>query len=358
MSSDQNLPEDSLTPPEVSPKGHEPVKGEAAPTSKKVTEPKPETSPKSAKPFAPAPQHPAEEHHLKVEDDEHLLEVEDDGDTFWLIQRVIWGILKSIMAIGFVGFLIWIVWGGYGPASKKRIEQVTEKKVEVPVTRPKKPIKKLVEKPISRPIKTELLSRRSDAIQAAGWNEWIENARLASFKTVLAESIAWTRDTEAFFEVPLPRMITGKTRTLRARKIENVLSEIWELLERSILIRQKLISQINEFSQLSEAEQQVTFVQETAFFDAIDNSDPTRISEFLTQKIDADKRQLEYSTQSEARTILLEKMGAYDEVLRNVHENITANRAALVEDIRVVEFPEDPFGRVQSLEEWREKIER
>ena len=357
MSADQNLPEDSLTPPEASPKGQEPVGSkEPAPASKEVPESKPpEVPPEVAKPFTPVSF--AEEHHLKVEDDKHLLEVEEDeGDSFWLIQRVIWGILKSILVIGFIGFLVWIVWRG--PASKEQVEPKGEKKIEAPVTVPEKPVKKSVEKPVSRPIKTELLSRRSDAIRAAGWNEWIENTRLADFKTVLAESIAWTRDTEAFFEVPLPRMIAGKTRALRARKIENVLSEIWKLLERSILIRQKLISQISEFSRLSEVERQVTIAQETAFFDAIERSDPTHISKFLAQKIDADIKQLKYSTQSEARTILLQKIGAYDEVLRNVHENITANRAALIENIRVVEFPEDPFGRVVSPEQWREKIER
>jgi hypothetical protein len=42
-------------------------------------------------------------------DEDHLLE--DDGDSFWMIQRFVWGTIKTILLIGGIGLVLWLVWG-------------------------------------------------------------------------------------------------------------------------------------------------------------------------------------------------------------------------------------------------------
>lgn len=46
---------------------------------------------------------------LLSDEDEDLL-VENDGDFFWVLQKVVWGVLKVILIGGFVSFIVWFIW--------------------------------------------------------------------------------------------------------------------------------------------------------------------------------------------------------------------------------------------------------
>ena len=48
-----------------------------------------------------------------VEDEDYV--IEEDGDFFWVIQRIAWGIIKTLLVLAMVGSLIWLIWGGKLP---------------------------------------------------------------------------------------------------------------------------------------------------------------------------------------------------------------------------------------------------
>ena len=78
-----------------------------------------------------------------VEDEDFL--VEEDGDFFWVIQRIAWGTIKTLLAVAIIGVFVWIIWGVNLPFGNNNSEadpftqdslQTTERENRIPITRP------------------------------------------------------------------------------------------------------------------------------------------------------------------------------------------------------------------------------
>ena len=91
---------------------------------------------------------------------------------------------------------------------------------------------------------------------------------------------------------------------------------------------------------------------EQEFIEALKNSNPVGISAILDRKIEAEKDLQRYAVDAEARQIFSQKISEYSLVLENLQTVLTANKSAIVQDIQVVNFPADPFGRVIDLGAW------
>ena len=69
------------------------------------------------------------------------LALESDGDVFWLIQRVLWGILKLVSVLGVIVGVIWLIWGEMPHKKGETKQKVSVEKITEKVA-PKKEVKR------------------------------------------------------------------------------------------------------------------------------------------------------------------------------------------------------------------------
>ncbi|MBT3348825.1 hypothetical protein HN954_00060 [bacterium] len=288
---------------------------------------------------------------LEISEENDELEIETDGDVFWLVQHILWGTLKIAVVLGILGGIAWMIWGGDHSnilkieSSKKPVatesaaKQKNEPEKSVPVETPEK----LVVPAIAT---IQVAPQKNLVSSTASWNYWLEKNRLREISGTLADAVNWTKKTESIFEIPFAQQIDGNSAAIRSMKLEKLSGEIYRLLESAAPLQRSLVAQGTEFSNRAAQQKTVAQAAESQFVTALSKSDPTGLEEFLAQKIEAEKNELAFSIEAEAREILWGKIDSYRVVLENVFQNISTNHDAIVQDIRVVDFPSDPFGRV------------
>jgi len=282
----------------------------------------------------------------KKEDGE-LYERLDEDDSFWVIQRVVWGIVKMAVILGVIFFIIWMIWNpSENPLdSRPRAQKSEQKKADNSVKIDKK-------KPKTRNIYNSL-SKEDPIISIVRQHENAEKT-LANFRrNSLEDGIFWLKKMRTFFQVPPQNLISEKLPRLRAENFRQVLAKIDFLIADSSRIRLRLNRERLEFLSIGEKINQNSINAEKLFLNAVSATRPEIISSSLEQKIDSAKRFSELQHRAEARRIILEKMENYDRAIRNLREIMIANKDAIIKDIRVVQFPVDPWGRVLSPTEWR-----
>lgn len=332
--------------------------------------------------------------------DEDLLDIEDDEDTMWMIQRVGFGILKIIGVLAILVFIFWSIWGGSSKNSKttknstdKKIEKIEKpKNLETKKKNTANPAKKDSPKKESSGFWSNLFSKNDSQekeqkettnkkteivipsvskeevreletetkkssphmamVQIIAWNYWLEKDRLLGKKNTPGEVALWTKDAEALFDVPFGEQIKGNNDLEREKRVNSLTENTSLLLKKAENIQNKLLAEIAEFSDKEQKKTNEATEYERLFLQAMNTSDPTGIDEFLAKKIAAEKGQIANGIEAESRRILSQKVDSYAQVLKNLHEYLLANKKALVKDVQVVDFPEDPFNRIVPLETW------
>jgi hypothetical protein len=191
-------------------------------------------------------------------------------------------------------------------------------------------------------------------IQIMAWNYWLEKDRLLGQKNTPGEVALWTKDAESLFDVPFAEQVKGRNDFEREKKVKTLVTDSTNLLKKAENLQNKLLAEMREYeikekSYIAEATE-----YERLFLEAMNKSDPAGIDQFLAKKIEAEKKQLENGIEKESRQYLAEKIDSYAQVLVNLREYLIANRKALVKDVQVVQFPEDPFHRIIPLETWKQ----
>lgn len=350
-------------------------------------------------------EHEDEERLDEIEDeykelDEDLIDV-DEEDTMWLIQRVGIGILKIVGVVGIIGLILWSIWGGSNESEQPKSEQtnqVVEKEntQQKPVVKnsPKEEVSKkedaekktekvgLWEKIFGSPKKVEIIPKEKEnntekiipavtlqeenllaqeqksltpdtsSIQLMAWNYWMEKERLLGQKSTPGEIALWTKDAEALFDVPFARQVSGSSDIEREKRVNALFKNTEILLTKAENIQNKTLAEISEFEAKQQLYTQEAIVHEQRFLAAMQSSDPSGIDEFLKDKIAAEKKQLENGIEAESRRLLSQKLDNYAQVIINLRNYLRVNRKALVKDVQVVVFPEDPFNRIISIQEW------
>lgn len=344
------------------------------PAPEPVATPTPESAPEvNAAPFAAEePETETEvvdEENIEKEEnqfddlDEELVDVHDSADTIWLLRRVGMGLLKVVLILGGIGLLAWLIWGDnknikseLGRVKEFRIEE-TVKKPEV--VKPKEitpPVKKVVipeeTKSQEEQVETTEITTHGGGLNLASWNYWMETQRLRAQAGTPGDVIRWKREVETLFEISFLQQITGNNSIDRAHKISTLLQRIDYLLQNGDKLQAVLSKEIVDFSTKSNAAQEQSIASEQQFLNAMQESDPTNIGDYLYQKGEAEKDVQKHAVAAEGRRIFSEKIGEYQSILLNVQTAVTVNRDALIQDIQVVNFPADPFGRVIPLEQW------
>ena len=288
--------------------------------------------------------------------DEDLSDLEESTDTVWLLRRVGIGIIKALFILGGLGLIGWLIWGGGDKLDLKKtkeeiplvIQSVREKipSVKDIFTQPKQS----VEGDINT---SSVVLQSAEGRSLVLWNYWMETQRLANQEGILADVLIWKREVETLFEISFPQQINGETAILRDYQIGRLLQTIERFISHAGVLQQRLSQDIVEFSAKAAVAQNISVAVEQEFINALRNSNPEGISEILDKKIAAEKDLQKFSIDAEARQIFVQKISEYWLVLENVQTALTMNRAAIAQDIRVVNFPSDPFGRVISPEAWQ-----
>jgi hypothetical protein len=187
------------------------------------------------------------------------------------------------------------------------------------------------------------------------WNYWLETQRISGQKGIPAEVLLWKREVEVLFEIPFPQQINGNTSIARNHQIGVLLQRIDQLLNRASLLQEKLSQDILEFTNKATIVRNQSLEFEQEFLNALQSSNPVGIAVILDKKIEAEKSLQQHAVDAEAREIFAQKISEYGLILENMQTLLTMNRDSIVQDIQVVNFPADPFGRVIPPEEWKMK---
>ncbi len=385
MSEDQKAPQNGSVPipnrdgapsknPFQSPEGEENGKKEvekkdSEPTKAEPEKELPKPTPPEKKATAPSEsliEEAAEAELEEVDEAEELLS-EEEGDFFWVIQRVVWGILKTVVVIGIIGFVIWLIWGT-GSAPKKKIE-IPEVPKEVIETVPEekkeesggffgffgKKEKEVIEVPeipeetqepqeimTLPPIPPE--KRILDLNEKIGqWNQ----------QSTILSSVFWLQRVNNFVNLPASELIHSTVPQVRADQINRILSEIQLLIWYSEILQQKLVEEYTYFATESQNANQDSVLNEDAFMTALQQYDGVRAETFLHQKARAEEKVVDNSVQASGRKIILQNIQIYDQRLRYLYENMIANKPALIYNIQVVNFPGSTLEIILSPQEWR-----
>ncbi len=290
----------------------------------------------------------AELDHLEEEDDELL--ADQEGDVFWMAQQVIWNIIKIVFFLGLFSFILWAIWGPTweGEKIKEKIKEV--EKVVVPE---KPPVKK--EKPVAAP---PLVKKEEKIPQPylPPENRILElNEKFADWnkKSSILSATSWLARANSFFDIPASELIHSNVPQIRTAQINKIIQEVQLLIEYSEILQKKLVEEYTYFAEQSQTANQNSVLNEDAFFAALQQFDGSKIEIFLNQKANAEKQVVSNSVQASGRKMLLQNIQNYDTRLRSLHENIIANKQALIYNIQVVSFPGDSLEIILSPQEWR-----
>jgi hypothetical protein len=313
-------------------------------------------------------------------DEDHLLE--DDGDSFWMIQRFVWGTIKTILLIGGIGLVLWLVWGNGSfklptfnvnlptfekSETKKTEKNETSKSKKLNIFRPKsdETTPKIVHHPSSKPLRIKNPAKLKDlSWSASKWNIWLQsqtqsdkamgeipqgNRRTSSFSgQTTTESVKWLRDAEKFFAVKPLNWITGANPRSRESELNRMIRTIDYLLERSAQLKSKLQIEIAQERMIASSEQSQINTAENQILKEIDQLHGQQLESFMRQKITAENQKFSAETESWLRSSLLQKIKKYEPPLQNIKQNAQTNRQAIIHNIKVVNFPNDPFQRIEA----------
>ncbi|MCF7830494.1 hypothetical protein K9M41_00650 [Candidatus Gracilibacteria bacterium] len=282
-----------------------------------------------------------------IKPEEELL-IEQGEDFFWILQRVIWGVVKTAIILGIIGFLIWLIWR----PEKKEISKDMEKLI--PAVTEEGTTEKMGNK---FPIKIPELPPLSDVIEELEDIPPVPDSKekgegevptetptepiSAVQKTTVEESSLWLQESYLFFQEKINEMNLGATAEERAKNVDIILLKLRTLLEESNLLQRRLSVEIKNLYLQTEMQKQIASSNDKAFRKFLFRSDQEKAEVYLSQKIEAEKKMVESAAQVSARRILLKKIEDFDPLIRQMYANVGANRRALIENIP----PESSSGK-------------
>lgn len=244
-----------------------------------------------------------------LEDDEDSL-IEEDGDFFWILQRVVWGILKTLVILGFIVGTLWLIWGNKSTLKKTKKIKKPENNIEVPV--------EIEEEDL---IDFERLAQEGSAeelyvFEIAKKAYEIEKNRIIAQPNILSESVLWLRKAKSLGEIS-PLILRIQSPSLRAKKIEETLVEAEKLLIESVLLQKKLQQDLVEFEKINKEKNAKIVTLSSQISQEIQELEPQNLNDLLWKKIITQKESVESATQGSIRNSLLKNIQNFDRLLRS-----------------------------------------
>lgn len=342
----------------------------------------------------PEPEPIPEDDPIPLEEDDDLLVNEDEEDFFFLLQNIFWGAMKSLFIVFVLVAILWIIWKK-DPSEEKTLIPISEvetpgqedplptvsgqeetnlpwwktlfakdetkkeepKTDEVTVNQPKTidPIEPLPSKqtnPSTNPLK-QFISTENAATEAARWHIFLEKQRLFELENNLTEGSLWIRKTQSLYTVGFPQQIKGANPIQRKQSIQALLGNLNNLLTESFRIRTQLYTAKIEFAQKSEQAFNAVNILQERINTLLQTNRSETIPTLTEQKAEYAKIQSFNQTNLDTYDYFILYIEQYDRSIREIYEVIYANQDAIAHNIRVVDFPTDPFHSVLTPTEWR-----
>lgn len=265
--------------------------------------------------------------------------IEEDGDPFWVIQRVFWGILKTGALLAILLFLIWLVWrptsfleGQTEPDFEfvpDPIEQVEEPKDDnssswwkrlfdggkeeaVPTVNPKTvPVVITVEPEKTENNNTENSSDKNSVEIAYE----LEAARVLLVRGLIPESVQWLREAKTIGDISM-QMLRDGTPQRRSARVEEIIAASDELFIQSVNLRTQLQTEIAYFLSEGQAANDQTVLLEQQITATLQQLDPVSIEGLVAQKIKSQQNASYFMSNAKIRDTLLRNIQSFDQLLR------------------------------------------
>ncbi len=278
----------------------------------------------------------------------------DDGDSIWIIQRIIFSVLKTSSVIIIIIIVIWLIWDPDGnPLKKFQSNSPSLKTVEpAPKTPSQNPTNQPVYVPKDTP-KTSIKEINNPIIESTKLNLFIENKRLSESQKLIEKSLTWCREGAAIFDMKMAEYFSNKSRDQRVQTFKNLLISIDTLQAESKTLSLSLTLENQGFTKkMNKADAEVQKYS-AMFLESVKGYDPVNANEILNKKIIAEQDYFKHKNNIRARELVLEKINKITNDLSQYREIMIANQKAIEADIQVVDFPADPFNKILTPDEWR-----
>ncbi len=276
-----------------------------------------------------------------VLDDDFL--IEEDGDFFWVIQRISWGIIKTLFVLAIISVLIWLVWGGKLPFVGNDDNVVTppalKPVIEAPVQNTNEEEKSgwfsglfggkkeasTVNKPkvtpaptppavtpaqISQtPTITNRLNLESLAYQLASQNV----DRQAN--STIEYAALWLRDVKSVGDVSSELLRTSNP-LYRAQRIEDTILQAENLLNQSSGLQRQLSEELNIFLNRGQGANEKVGEIDTKISQALAQFEGREVESLLNQKVEQQQIAAENLSRAKVRQTLLQNVQNFDRLLR------------------------------------------
>lgn len=304
----------------------------------------------------------ADEDAIEENDDDLLADQEED--LFWMVQKIIWEIVKIGLIIGIIGFVIWAIWipsdsetnegcrgqtclsptktkeQDDGPSFWDRLfgdEDISDE------TSAGQTEKSSIQHPTSNIPSSKALKSTDDPSSIIPKTE----------SSTIISSTQWIQKSYDFLNARVSDLIPSSVPNVRRQTIDHLITEVGGLIIASERLQQRLNYEYEAYSARSKEASQDSVLNEKAFFEALNRFDGNAAEIFLRQKADAEQLVMTNSSFASGRKILLQNMAHYDKRLRVLYENLIANKDALIYDVKVVNFPQSTLEIILSPREWR-----
>lgn len=290
---------------------------------------------------------PPESGEEEIDDD---LLADQKEDLFWVVQKIIWEIFKIGFIVGIIGFIIWIIWT---PSDSEKIEESTF--TFFPAVEHATEESSFWGELFSWSEEDEAPNVEPLKIQEYGPISPKQNSipLPVSQGSTIIDSVLWLQELYSLLNASASDLIPGSIPDIRRQTVNDLLIRIGTLIRTSETLQKRLNAEYQSFSVRSREANQNSVLNEKAFFEALNKFDGTSAEIYLNQKADAEQLVMTNSSFASGRKILLQNIAAYDKRLRNLYQNIAANKDALIYDVKVVNFPKSTLEIVLSPQEWR-----
>jgi len=289
--------------------------------------------------------------------------IEEDGDPFWVIQKVFWGIIKTAALLGILLFLIWLVWRPSSlfsddsevsfeveptpqtaeikapePSAKDEEsgpgfwQRLFGSKDEAPTTSTPAPANSNTTNatntasttnkaantnpvPETTPVETSRPTVNASDPTGAEIAYEVEENRTQLVRGILPESVNWLRRAKTIGEISLS-MVREAAPAVRSQHVESILAESDKLFVESANLQVQLQAERDYFLTQGQTANQQTEILEEQISQSLRVLDPLPLDRLLQAKVKAQQEASYFLSNAKIRDTLLQNIQTFDALLR------------------------------------------
>jgi len=235
--------------------------------------------------------------------------IETDGDFFWVIQRIAWGIIKTLLVLTVIGTLVWVIWGGNLPSFRGN----SSPQIETPKPA-KAPTSQATETSIQAPPVQNVTIDNGLTIESLAYQLARQNTANTTGSTI-TDSTSWLRQVKIIGDVSTDLLRTANP-TTRADQIEATIRASEDLLNQSPRLQRRISEEFNFFIQRGETANQEVMALDTQISQSLGTFDGAQVEALLSAKISAQQNAANNLAQAKVLQTLLRNVQNFDRLLR------------------------------------------